>query len=137
MTAKTFGNNGGVVSSGGVGGLAVVKVPRGAAGKSLRVAITGGSDSTIRADSRGALRDHKILGTFGIELRHGSSAATAGKPLTVIFEARDLRPGDVLVAYDPKTGEFVPVAATFSFANGEVVAMIKSSESIAILGPKE
>jgi hypothetical protein len=136
MTVKTFGNNGGVVSSGGIGGLAVVKVPRGAAGKSLLVAITHGSDSTIRADSSGALRDDNVLGAFGIELRHGSSAATARRPLTVIFEARDLRRGDVVVAYNPKIGQFVPVAARFSFAAGQVVARFKSSQSIAILGPK-
>jgi len=134
---KTIGESGGVVGDGGFGGAVIVHVPRGAAGKSLQVAITHGSASTVRADLHGALRKDKVLATFGIELRHGSSPAAARKPLTVSFEALDLRPGDVVVAYNPKTGKFVPIAASFVFRKATVVVRIKSSESVAVLGPKK
>ena len=137
VIVKSLGNNGGVVSGGGVGGEVVVRVPRGAAGKSLLVAITHGSASTVRAHLHGALHDDKVLATFGIELRHGSSPAAARKPVSVTFEAGDLSRGDVVVAYNPKTGKFVRVAASFSFRKGDFVAIIKSSESVAVLAPKK
>jgi len=137
VIVKTLGNRGGVVGAGGFDGAVIVSVPRGAAGKSLLVAITHGSTSTVRADLHGALRDDKVLTTFGIELRHGSSPAAARKPVSVTFEALDLRPGDVVVAYNPKTRKFVPLAGSFSFRKAKVVVKIKSSESVAVLGPKK
>jgi hypothetical protein len=137
VIAKTLTNKGGAVIGGGVGGQVRVIVPRGAAGKSLGVAIIHGSVATVRAEVPTSLRDDKILADFGVELQHGSSPATARKPVTVNFGAPSIRRGEVLVAYDPKTGGFVPVPATFTISLGNVAITTNSSVSLALLEPNK
>jgi hypothetical protein len=133
VTAKTVSGKGGTVKGKTSGGTVSITVPKGASKKSLQVAITKGSSSTVKKHLPAALRKDTVVAQFGVELKSGSSATTTSKQLTVTFSNKNIVKGDIVVAYNPATGKFTKVAATVK--NGEVIVNLKAGESIAILAP--
>lgn len=134
VTARTIGPRGGVVRGRVAGGLVRIVVPRGI-GKGLQVALTKGRAATVRADLPGYLRRRRILSSFGVELRHGSSPAKSRKLITVYFVARSIRRGDLVVAYNAKTRKFV--RTNIRVVKGRLIGKIRVSESVAVLAPKK
>lgn len=133
VTATAVGSNGGTVKGKTSGGTVSITVPKGASKKSIQVAITKGSSSTVKKHLSAALAKDKIVAEFGVELRSGSSAATTSKQLTVTFSDKKIAKGDIVVVYNQATGKFTKVAATVK--NGEITVHLEAGESIAILAP--
>lgn len=133
VTAKTVSAKGGHVEGKVSGGTVSVSVPRGASNAAFQVAITKGSISTVEKELPSALKHDAVLADFGVEMMRHSSALTASKPLTVTFKDKRVAKGDIVVAYDPKTGKFVKVKAVVK--HGEIIVRIKAGETIAILAP--
>jgi hypothetical protein len=133
VTAKSVGAKGGDVQGKVSGGTISVSVPKGASKAALQVAITKGSSSTVEKDLPPALKHDAVLADFGLELMSHSSAVTATKPITVTFKNKRIAKGDIVVAYNPKTGKFVKVKAIVK--NGVVVVRLKAGETIAVLAP--
>ena len=135
VTAKAVGSNGGTVKGKTSGGTVSITVPKGASKGSFQVAITKGSRSTVKKHLSAALAKDKIVAEFGVELRSGSSAATASKQLTVTFSDQKIAKGDIVVVYNQATGKFTEVAATVK--KGEITVHLQAGESIAILAPSK
>ena len=133
VTAKTFNGKGGSVHGKIGAGRVTVKVPNGASDKSLQVAITKGSSSTVKKSLSPALAKDKVVAGFGVELQSGSSAASTSKQVTVTFSDKNIAKGDIVVVYNSKTGMFVKANATVKA--GEITIHLTAGESIAILEP--
>lgn len=133
VTAKTIGRGGGVVVGTVSGGELSLRVPKGAYGKAFQAAIAKGSKRAVRKNLPKALRRDEIIAGFAIELRHGSSAVRASKPLTVTFKDRRIARGSIVAIYNEKTGRFQKAKAKIT--RGRLMIRLRAGETIAILAP--
>lgn len=135
VVVHTESTSGGTVSGSTSGGKVTITVPKGASKKSFQVAITKGNAATVKTHVPASLKGDKVVSTFGVELKSGSSVATTSKQLTVTFSEKSIAKGDILVVYNAKTGKFTKATATV--VKGEVTTHLKAGESLAVLAPKK
>lgn len=133
VTARTVGHRGGAFKVAAPSGTIRVVVPRGAWRNNTQVVITKGTSAKLRSSLPKALRKDRVLAAFGVQLKQGSANATASKNLTVTFLAKSLKPGDIVVIFNPKTRTFT--RAHTRVRKGEVVVQLKRSQSIGVLAP--
>lgn len=133
VTAKNVGANGGNVAGNVAGGTVSVSIPKGASNGAFQVAITKGASSTVEKDLPSTMKQDTVVADFGVELMRHSLALTTSKQLTVTFKDKRIVKGDIVVAYNAKTGKFVKVKAIVK--QGEVIIRLKAGQMIAILAP--
>jgi len=134
VTAQTVTKKGVSFSVKYAKGTIKVKVPRNATKKPIQIAITKGKNSTVTKALPSSLKNYKVISSFGIQVRKGSSATSTSKSVTVTVSASDIKQGDVVLVYSSKTGKFTKLSGV-TVKDGKVVIKLKSGESLAIAAP--
>ena|ERR1700729_3528489 len=134
VTARTVTKRGGSFRTRDSGGTVTVDVPKNATKHPIQIAITKGNNGTVQRDLARSVKGYKIISSFGVEVRNGSSNTHTTKPVTVTFSAKDLSKGDVVLVYSPATGKFTKLSGV-TVHNGKVVIHLKSGESLAVAAP--
>ena len=135
VTARTLTSRGGQVSAGGGSTGGKISIPRDATRSSVEIAITKGSDATVSRDLPGALkRSHHVLLAVGVEVRHGATATTTSRDVTVTLDSAHIKSGDTVVVFDSHTGRFLNEHA--HVRAGKVSFRLSGGEAIAVLAPK-
>ena len=134
VTARTVTKNGGSFRIKYGHGTIRVGIPKNATKNPIQIAITQGTNSTVKGDLPDSLNRYRIVSSFGVEVRKGSSATNTTKPVTVTVSAKDIRKGDVVLVYSPSTGKFTQLTGAI-VRNGKVVIHLKRGESLAIAAP--
>jgi hypothetical protein len=134
LTARTVGKHGGSFRVNYAHGKLKVSVPKNATSTPIQIAITKGQNSTVKGDLPSSLRHYKVVSSFGVEVRNGSSATTTTKSVTITLSARDITKGDLVLVYSPTTGKFTQLSGV-KVRNGKVVIHLKGGESLAVVAP--
>lgn len=134
VTAQNVTKHGGTFKVKYAHGMLTVKVPKNATRKPIQIAITKGSIGTVRGDLPNSLKRYRVVSTFGVEVRNGSSAAHTTKSISITLKASDLKKGDLVLVYSSATGKFTPLTGA-TVKNGKVVIKLSSGESLAIVAP--
>jgi hypothetical protein len=134
VTARTVTKHGGSFRVKYAHGTIRVDIPKNATKHPIQIAITKGSISTVKGDLPGSLKRYRIVSSFGVEIRNGSSATSTTKSVTVTLSAGDIKKGDVVLVYSPATGKFTPLTGV-TVHNGKVTIHLKSGESLAVAAP--
>jgi hypothetical protein len=116
------------------GGTVTISVPRNATRQKVELEVTRGSASTVRKDLPRAYRNAKIVASFGIRVRRGSTSVGTSKPVTVSFVANRVARGDVVLVYSSTTGKFTKLKGAV-IRNGKVVVRLTRGKSLAIVAP--
>jgi hypothetical protein len=135
LTARTVAKDGGSFSVKDAGGRVTVDVPKHAAKHPIQIAITKGDNRTVERDLPASLKGDKIISSFGVDIRNGSSAAHTTKPVTITLSAHDIKKGDILLVYSPATGKFTKLTGA-TVRDGKIVVHLTSGESIAVAAPQ-
>ena len=134
LTAQTVTKHGVSFSVKYAKGTIGVKVPKNATKNSIQIAITKGNNSTVKKSLPSSLKNYKILSSFGIQVRKGSSATSTTKSVTITVSASNIKKGDVVLVYSSKTGKFTKLAGVTA-QNGKVTFKLKKGQSLAIAAP--
>lgn len=114
------------------GGTVKVTVPKKAFSAKAQVAVTKGSNSTVKKDLAKSLKKDKVITSFGIELKKGAKTTTSRKAVKVIFTDKKIARGDKVVVYSSKTGKF-SVLKGAKVSKGEITVTLRAGESLAVI----
>jgi hypothetical protein len=134
LTARTVAKHGGSFSVKDAGGRVTVDVPKHATKHPIQIAITKGDNRTVQGDLPASLKGDKIISSFGVEMRNGSSATHTTKPVTITLRAHVIKKGDIVLVYSPATGKFTKLTGAV-VRDGKIVVHLTSGESIAVAQP--